>query len=557
MAVVPKKKLLGDILIERGVITRKQLEKALRVQAEEGGLLGQILIKLGMITEEELNQALGIERLKSLDVQIEPELLRLVPQQLLRRYKVIPLKKEGNKLYVAMADTYNVLAIDDLRLLTGYEIEPVKATEKEIDALIEKHLGFPEVEEAIKEFEKESKGNEEETITIEEASIDEAPVIRLVNSLLMRAIEEDASDIHIEPFEDHVMVRFRVDGLLRQIMKMPRRMSNAVVSRVKVMANLDIAERRLPQDGRIPLRLLQYDIDLRVSTVPTIFGEKVVIRIFNKENIKRLTLDTLGFSDYNLRQVTNFLKSPYGMVLVTGPTGSGKTTTLYTTLKKLNSIEKNIVTVEDPVEYVLEGVNQIQVNVKTGATFSTYLRSILRQDPDVIMIGEIRDLETAEIAVRSATTGHLVLSTLHTNDAPGAVTRMIDMGVEPFMVASSVIGVIAQRLVRRICPNCREPYTPDEAELSFAGVNTPEGFFAGRGCEECSHTGYRGRIAIHEVLAVKPSLQKLILERASLEELRDAALQEGMITLKEDGIAKALQGITTIKEIMRVAFREE
>lgn len=557
MAVVPKKKLLGEILVERGIITRKQLEQALRLQAETGGLLGQILIKLGMITEEELNQALGIERLKSLNVQIDPELIRLVPQQLLRRYKVIPLKKERNKLYVAMADTYNVLAIDDLRLLTGYEIEPVKATEKEIDALTEKYLGFPEVEEAIKEFEKESKENEKETITIEDEIIDEAPVIRIVNSLLIRAIEEDASDIHIEPFGDHVLVRFRVDGLLRQIMKMPRRMSNAVVSRVKVMANLDIAERRLPQDGRIPLRLLQYDIDLRVSTVPTIFGEKVVIRIFNKENIKRLALDTLGFSDYNLRQFTNFLKSPYGMVLVTGPTGSGKTTTLYTALKTLNSSEKNIVTVEDPVEYVLEGVNQIQVNAKTGATFSTYLRSILRQDPDVIMIGEIRDLETAEIAVRSATTGHLVLSTLHTNDAPGAVTRLIDMGVEPFMVASSVMGVIAQRLVRRICPNCREPYTPDETELTFAGVETPDGFFAGRGCEECGHTGYRGRIAIHEVLAVKPSLKKLILERASLEELRRAALQEGMIALKEDGIAKALKGITTIKEIMRLAFREE
>lgn len=456
---------------------------------------------------------------------------------------------------MAMADTYNVIALDDLRLLTGYEIEVVEATEKEIEDLLEKLCGPPEIGGAFDEF--EERGYGDETLRLEDKADVEAPVIRFVNSLLMRAIDENASDIHIEPFEDHVLVRFRVDGMLRHVTRIPRRMNSAVVSRVKVMANLDIAERRLPQDGRIPLRLMQYDIDLRVSTVPTIFGEKVVIRIFNKENIKRLTLETLGFSDYNLRQVKNFLKSPYGMVLVTGPTGSGKTTTLYTALKALNSIERNITTVEDPVEYVLEGVNQIQVNVKTGATFSTYLRSILRQDPDVIMIGEIRDLEAAEIAVRAATTGHLVLSTLHTNDAPGALIRLIDMGVEPFMVASSVIGVIAQRLVRRICPNCREPYDPDEAEFSFAGVETQDGFFAGRGCEKCGYTGYRGRIAIHEMLALTPSLQKVVLKRASVEELREIALQEGMITLKEDGIAKALQGITTIKEVMRLAFREE
>lgn len=554
MSLVPKKKMLGETLVEKGIITRKQLEKALRVQAETGGLLGRVLIRLGMITEDELNQALGIEKLNNIDLQIDPELLRIVPEQLLRKYRMFPVKKEGNRLFVAMVDTYNVMVLDDLRLLTGYDIEPVKATDKEIDALIEKHFGLPEVEEALKELEKET---EEETVKIEENIVDDAPVIKLVNSLLMRAIEEDASDIHIEPFENHVLVRFRVDGLLRHVMKMPRRMSHAVVSRVKVMASLDIAERRLPQDGRIPLKLLHYDMDLRVSTIPTIFGEKVVIRLLNKESIKNFTLDKLGFSDYNLHKFMDFLKSPYGMVLVTGPTGSGKTTTLYTALKSLNSVEKNIITVEDPVEYVLEGINQIQVNVKTGATFGTYLRSILRQDPDVIMIGEIRDLETAEIAVRSATTGHLVLSTLHTNDAPGALTRLVDMGVEPFMVASSALGVVAQRLVRRICPNCRETYVPDEAELAFAGVERPGGFFAGRGCEQCNQTGYRGRIAIHEVLSVKPALQKLILKRASVDELRQAALLEGMVPLKEDGIAKALQGITTIKEIMRVAFREE
>ncbi|MGB9792534.1 MAG: type II secretion system ATPase GspE [Thermacetogeniaceae bacterium] len=552
MAVVPTKRLLGEVLVERGIITRKQLERALQVQAETGGLLGRILIELGMITEGELSEALGVEGPSSVSIQPDPGLLRAIPQQLLRKHKIIPLRVEGNKLHVAIADAYNVVALDDLRLLTGYEVEVVKTTEKEIDELIEKRFGPTVVEDAFIEFEEESNGDE--TPRVEDKAAVDAPVIRLVNSLLLRAIEENASDIHIEPFEDHVLVRFRVDGMLRHVTRIPRRMSNAVVSRVKVMANLDIAERRLPQDGRIPLKLLHYDIDLRVSTVPTIFGEKVVIRIFNKENFKRLTIDALGFSDYNLRQVTNFLKSSYGMVLVTGPTGSGKTTTLYTALKALNSIEKNIITVEDPVEYVLEGVNQIQVNAKTGATFSTYLRSILRQDPDVIMVGEIRDLETAEIAVRSATTGHLVLSTLHTNDAPGALIRLIDMGVEPFMVASSVIGVIAQRLVRRICPACREPYRPTEAELSFAGVKSADGFFIGKGCERCGYTGYHGRIAIHEVLVVKPALQRLILKRASIEELREAALQGGMVPLKDDGIAKALQGITTIREVMRVTF---
>lgn len=385
----------------------------------------------------------------------------------------------------------------------------------------------------------------------------EAPVIRLVDSLITGATAAGASDIHIESFENGVRIRYRVDGLLREVANLPHKMNNAVVSRIKVMANMDIAERRIPQDGRIPLKLPGRDLDLRISTMPTIFGEKMVVRILDKGSIKEYTPEKLGFSRDNLERFLGFLRRSAGMVLVTGPTGCGKTTTLYTTLRNITGIEKNVVTVEDPVEYVLDGVNQTQVNVKAGATFATYLRSILRQDPDVIMIGEIRDLETSEIAVRAATTGHLVLSTLHTNDAAGAVTRLIDMGVEPFMIASSVLGVASQRLVRRVCPNCKQNCNVSEAEIAFTGRDRIDGdLFAGEGCEQCHGAGYRGRIAIHEIMAVTPYLQKLILKRSSLEELRQGALQEGMIPLREDGINKALAGITTIKEVMRVVDRE-
>ena len=350
-----------------------------------------------------------------------------------------------------MADTLNVMAIDDLRLVTGLDISPA-ASEKEINALIEKNFGIPEVEKAMQELGIQQEPEEPEE---EEAAVDEAPVIRLVNSIMIKAFDEEASDIHIEPFKNGIRVRYRVDGILREVMNLPRKMLHALVSRIKVMANMDIAERRVPQDGRVPLKLQGRELDLRISTIPTVFGEKVVTRVLYKDNIKNYTLDRLGFSEHNQERFLSFLNNSYGMILVTGPTGSGKTTTLYTALNRINTVEKNIITVEDPVEYILEGINQAQINVKAGITFATYLRTILRQDPDIIMIGEIRDAETAEIAIRAATTGHLVLSTLHTNDAPGAVNRLVDLGIEPFMVASSVIGVISHRLVRRICRLCK------------------------------------------------------------------------------------------------------
>ncbi|MCS5694825.1 type II secretion system ATPase GspE [Desulfofundulus thermocisternus] len=550
-----RRKLLGERLVEEGLITQEQLGEALRVQARTGELLGQVLVKLGMVSPQDLNRVLAADGVIVDDRKVvDPQLLKIVPESLIRRYRLFPLRKSGRRLLVAMTEPLNVVAIDDLRLVTGLDIEPVVANEKEINALIERHLGFPEVEKALQEMGPEQAPEEDAG----EIVVDEAPIIQLVNAIIMRALDEEASDIHIEPFEKDIRVRYRVDGLLREVMRLPRRMSQAVVSRIKIMASMDIAERRLPQDGRILLKLPGRDLDLRVSTIPTLFGEKVVVRILDKESIKNLSLENLGFSPANLKVFRNFLRSSYGMILVTGPTGSGKTTTLYAALNAINSVETNIVTVEDPVEYVLEGVNQAQVNVKAGATFATYLRSILRQDPDVIMVGEIRDLETAEIAVRAATTGHLVLSTLHTNDAPGALTRLVDMGIEPFMVASSVLGVVAQRLVRRVCPGCRAPYEPREAELSFAGPGMQSAqLFAGRGCEHCNHTGYRGRIAVHEVLVVTPALQRLILKGVSTEELRREALRQGMVSLKEDGLRKVREGITTIAEIMRVAFREE
>lgn len=553
--IATKKKLMGEKLTEEGLITREQLEEALRVQSRTGEPLGQIMIKFGMISAEELNQLLSIGKITP-RLKIDPQILKIVPEQFIRKYRLFPVKKEGSRLYVAMSNHLNIMAIDDLRLITGLDIEPLAFREKEIDSLIEKYFGLPEVEKALQEIGPEADPTEvAEAVT---ALVDEAPIIRLVNSLIIKALNEEASDIHIEPFERNIRIRYRVDGMLREVMNLPHKMKQAITSRVKIMANMDIAERRLPQDGRIPLKLPGRDLDLRVSTMPTVFGEKVVMRILDKEGVKNLTLEKLGFSPANLQVFQDFLRGSYGMVLVTGPTGSGKTTTLYTALTAINSVERNIITVEDPIEYMLEEINQTQVNVKAGVTFATYLRSVLRQDPDVLMVGEIRDLETAEIAVRAATTGHLVLSTLHTNDAPGALTRLIDMGIEPFMVASSVLGVLAQRLVRRICPQCRAPYTPQDAELAFSGLNNSAvQLYTGQGCEHCNQTGYRGRIAIHEVLRGTPDLQRLTLNRASTEEIRQAALREGMISLKMDGIQKALQGITTIREIMRVAFREE
>lgn len=548
------KKMLGDRLLEKGHITRKQLAEALTVQSREGGLLGDVLVSMGMVTDRVLTKMLGIRELTQVN-KIDKSFLSVIPEHLMRRHMLFPVKKTENCLFIAMAEPFNIMAIDDLRMYTNCDVEPLAAGKKEIKMLIEKHFGTPEVDMAMHDL-----GIDTEMAvpddTTEDVLLDAAPVIRLVNSLITRAIDEEASDIHIEPFEHFIRIRYRVDGLLAEVMNLPPQMIFPVVSRIKVMSSLDIAERRLPQDGRIQLKMPGSDIDLRISTMPTIYGEKVVIRILNKGNIKRYTLEQLGFSCNNLGMFRRFVNSSHGMLLVTGPTGSGKTTTIYTALHEINSIDRNIITIEDPVEYVLDGINQAQVNDKAGITFANYLRSILRQDPDVIMIGEIRDTLTAEIAVQAAVTGHLVLSTVHTNDAPGAVTRLVNMGIAPFMVASSVLGVVSQRLVRRICENCRQESIPDKSEIAFAGIDPETVLYAGAGCEKCNHTGYKGRIALYEVMPLSPMLQNTILKNVSTEEIRKAAVSEGMVTLKEDGLKKAIRGLSTIKEIMRACLRE-
>ena len=561
MAAIHKtsRKLLGERLVERGFITKDQLWEALRVQSRTGELLGVILSKLGMASEEAIIEIIGVQQSK-LD-NLDPVLLKNIPEQLVRRHKVIPLKKEHNCLTVAMADPMNVVAIDDLRLLTGCEIEPVQADSKDIESVIQKLFGISEVDKIFEEFELLSVQEGTEAVKLEEEVVDEAPMVRLVNSIFLQAIEQYASDIHIEPQEHQVRVRYRIDGMLREVMALPKKIRSAVISRVKIMSNMDIAEKRIPQDGRIQLKYGTREIDLRVSALPTVYGEKIVTRILDKGSLKAFKIDQIGFETLNYKRFTNVLKSSNGMLLITGPTGSGKTTTLYAALNKLNTIEKNIITVEDPVEYILDGVNHTQVNTKAGMTFAAGLRAILRQDPDIIMVGEIRDGETAEIAVKAATTGHLVLSTLHTNDAAGAITRLVDMGIEPFLVASSVLAAVSQRLARRICPKCCRAYvlSPDASERAFCGVDPdkPVTLYKGEGCDNCGNFGYRGSLAIHEVLPVTTGLRQLILRNAPADEIKQRALAEGMISLKMDGIQKALKGFTTIDEVMRVAYSDE
>lgn len=560
MAVSKAKKLLGDQLLEKGLITKEQLWDALREQSRTGDKLGEVLIKLSLVSEQVI-ETLTVTPKESL-TNLDPELLKSVPEELVKRHRVIPLRKEGQKLIVAMSNPDNVMALDDLRLMLSLEIEPVYADASEIDAVIQKHYTIPNFEKIFNDFDSVKGQSVTGAMTLDEESIaNEAPIVRLVNSLFIQAIEAKASDIHIEPHAMGVRVRFRIDGMLREIKQLRKSIQAAVISRIKIMSEIDIAEKRVPQDGRIQLEFGQRSIDLRVSTLPTIFGEKVVIRVLDRDGLAAYTLDQIGFSDMNLALFREALRSSYGMVLVTGPTGSGKTTTLYAVLNHLNDIEKNIITVEDPVEYIIKGINQTQVNVKAGMTFAAGLRSILRQDPDIIMVGEIRDTETAAIAVRAANTGHQIFSTLHTNDAPGAITRLLDMGVEPFRVSSSILGVVAQRLVRVICPHCKEAYQLDpgapERQFLCLEPNDEITLYRGKGCEKCGNIGYRGRMAIHEVLIVDTELRNEIVKNVSTGELRQKSLAGGMISLKQDGIEKAKQGLTTIKEIMRVAYTQE
>jgi type IV pilus assembly protein PilB len=563
---------LGDRLVAEKLITTEQLQRALAEQKGSADKLGTILVRLGFITEDSLvsflSKQYSIPAITVAQVDPDPDVLKLVPEQIAKKHSVLPIKRMGNTLTLAMADPTNVFALDDVGFMTGLQIQPVVASEAAIRKAFERlyETGasvtdmMSELEEADTDVEVVEGG--EETFTKADVfdlkeSADEAPVVRLINMILTDAIRRGASDIHLEPYEKVFRVRFRIDGVLHEIMTPPKRLEAALTSRVKIMATLDIAERRLPQDGRIKLRYHQREIDFRVSTLPTIFGEKTVMRILDKDALQ-LDLTALGFDPWSMEQFTKAIHSPYGMILITGPTGSGKTTTLYSAIHTINSPDINIMTAEDPVEYNLKGVNQVQVNDEIGRTFAACLRSFLRQDPDVILVGETRDLETAQIGIRAALTGHLVLSTLHTNDCPSTPARLLDMGIPPFLVSSSLQLILAQRLGRRVCRDCKEPYEATEESLVPYG-HVPQGlgtinFYKGKGCQTCNFTGMKGRVAIYEVMPISTEIRDLILRNATTNEIQDAACSQGMKTLRQNALQKVIDGVTTVEEVLRVTL---
>lgn len=568
MSLFSTRSLLGTQLINMGIITEQQLSKALQVQeqkkqAGQKPMLGQTLIELGFCTEEHIAQAMaqksGYQFLSINDTGIDLNCANLITPEIAAKYKLIPIGIKNGKLQVAMHNPDDIIAIDDIQLLTGYEVEPIVVPDKELFTVIEQFTNMS------KNFEKMGQDDEDEDnknaiddSAINEDVLNDKPAVLLVNQILNYAIRSSASDIHIEPQEKRTRVRFRIDGVLHEIMEQPVKMHPLISSRIKVMSGMDIAERRIPQDGRFTLKVDTSTIDVRVASLPSAYGEKITMRLLNQDN-SILTMDQLGFSGDQLKRYKEAMQLPYGFILITGPTGSGKSTTLYATLLELNSPDKNIITLEDPIERRMDGLNQIQMNSKAGMTFASGLRSILRSDPDIIMVGEIRDFETAKISVESALTGHLVLSTLHTNDSAGAVTRLGEMGVEPFLTASSLIGVIAQRLVRVLCPKCRKLYTLTREEVMRIIPDFPldheedsVDLYKAVGCLSCNNTGYKGRIGVYEFLQVSEGIQKLIINRASTHEIRDLAIKEGMRTMRQDGLLKVRQGITSVEELLRV-----
>ncbi|MBP2641598.1 MAG: epsE [Firmicutes bacterium] len=552
-------KRLEDLLLEIGLITGEQLNEALIVQRKTGELLGKVLINLGYINEQDMVETiafqLGLPRIDLAASIISQEAVHLIPLSLAERYQVLPTAVNGSKLTLAMADPTNFYAIDDVRMATGLDVNPVIAAETEINWAINQAYGVKEV--IAKAVQKLQSDDADETA--EKQIFEDAPIVNVVDSLISQAVKERASDIHIEPLEKVTRVRFRIDGVLEEVVTFPRNIHLAIISRIKIMSEMDISEKRKPQDGRFQVKENGHEIDIRVATLPTILGEKIVMRILDKKAIA-FDIKELGFTKDNLQRYSRLYKQPHGLILVTGPTGSGKTTTLYSTLMQVNSPAKNMITIEEPIEYRLDGVNQVQVNGKVGLTFANGLRSILRQDPNVIMVGEIRDKETADIAVRSALTGHMVFSTLHTNDAVGAIIRLLDMGIEPFLAASALLGVVAQRLARKLCLDCREAYaiearSLDGQFLSLQGEQSVEAYRA-MGCPYCNYTGYHGRIAIQEVLVITPAIRDAVNRRLPEHAVSKLAMKEGMQTMLQDGIAKILAGDTSIEEIMRVAYQE-
>jgi len=554
-----RRKQLGEVLLEEGLVTYEQLEEAASEQSRTGKGLGRVLIDLGFVVEQDLVSALakqiGLPFVDLGEYPVDPAAASLISDALAKRYSALPIGYEDSKLVVAMSDPANVFALDDIRTITGLEIKPVVSTRSDIVAAIQRfHRLDQSVEDIVDQATEETEDLEDLAKTRE--LVEDAPIVKLVNLLVTQAVNERASDIHIEPHEHDVRIRYRIDGVLHEVMRSPKSIQSGVISRLKIMADINIAERRIPQDGRVGLVVGGKAIDLRVATLPTVYGEKVVIRILDKSSVL-MSLRNMGFSDHNFSRYESSFRKPYGMILVTGPTGSGKSTTLYATLNMINTADRNIITVEDPVEYRLAGVNQIQINPKAGLTFASALRSILRSDPDVVLIGEIRDRETAQIAVEAALTGHLVLSTLHTNDAPSAIGRLLEMGIEPFLVSSAIDCVLAQRLLRVLCDRCKEIYAPTEEACREGGVPLePDGtvpkLFKAMGCTQCAKTGYRGRIAGHEVMLKSEEIERMIAEHRSSDEIGRVAREQGMRSLRSDGIDKVLAGVTSIEEILRV-----
>ncbi len=563
---------LGEILVRDSLITSDQLKQALDHQKREGGRLGTCLVKLGLVSDEDITAVLsrqyGVPSINLKFYEVDPSVIKLIPQETAVRYQIVPLSRVGSTLTIAMTDPTNVFAMDDIKFMTGFNVEPVVASESAISEAIGKFYGAAESVEELDKVMKDLAGEDAALeLSQEEADMDlaslekaaeEAPIIKLVNLILTDAVKRGASDIHVEPYEKEYRVRFRIDGILQNVMSPPMKLRDAITSRIKIMAKLDISEKRLPQDGRIMIKYIKdgrkKELDFRVSTVPTLFGEKIVMRLLDKENL-RLDMTKLGFEQESLEKFAKAILRPYGMVLVTGPTGSGKTNTLYSSVAKLNTLETNIMTAEDPVEFQLAGINQVQMKEQIGLNFASALRAFLRQDPNIILVGEIRDFETAEIAVKAALTGHLVLSTLHTNDAPSTISRLMNMGIEPFLVATSVNLICAQRLVRRVCSQCKEPMNITPQALVDAGYTTEEAktttVYHGRGCGTCNNTGYKGRVGLYEVMEISDELKELILVGASALELRKKALDNGMITLRRSGLIKIASGQTTMEEVIR------
>jgi len=558
---------LGDLLIKEGLITKEQLDKALQEQKASGTRVGYNLVKLGFVQETEITKMLARQfRMPAVDLsrfEVDPKIVKMIPADIALKHLVLPLKKEGRTLTVAMADPTNMGVIDDLKFVTRYDIFPVIAGEYTLRTAIDKYYEQvdAQLDVLLKEMGEDGASDELEVVQEQEESelagaamADDAPVVKLINAILTDAVKRGASDIHLEPFEHEIRVRYRIDGELQEVMKPPMKLKAALTSRIKIMSSLNIAERRVPQDGRIKLKMGKRVIDFRVSVLPVLFGEKIVMRILDKGNLT-LDLSKFGFEPKAEADLMKAILNPYGMVLVTGPTGSGKTTTLYSALSRVNTMEVNIMTAEDPVEYNLMGINQVQVRNDVGMTFAAALKAFLRQDPNIIMVGEIRDIETGGIAIKAALTGHLVLSTLHTNDAPSTITRMIDMGIEPFNVSSAVNLIVAQRLVRRICKDCKAETTYDAVELKALGTTEKEWegvtFYKGKGCGTCAGSGYKGRAGLYEVMALSPELRRQILRGASTAEIQAQAVAEGMLTLRMDGIVKIKKGATTLEEVVK------